>query len=157
MGDAIKVSGWRGPLPDATLPEYRPFWDAAKDGVLKLPSCGACHRFHWYPQVRCPHCRSYNIQWKKVEGRGRVFSWTIVRRPFHPDYRAELPITVALVELDEAGGIRLISRLVEMGQGTPRIGMPVEVVFEQAGDGVVLPVFRPIEVAKEPIASAASW
>lgn len=155
MGDAIKVSGWRGPSPDATVPEYRPFWDAAKNGVLKLPSCGDCHRFHWYPQVRCSHCQSFNIEWQEVEGRGRVFSWTIVRRPFHPDYRSDLPITVALIELDEAGGIRLISRLVEMGQGTPHIGMPVEVAFERAADGVVLPVFKPTGVGKK-VATGAS-
>ena len=63
-------------------------------------------------------------------GRGRVFSFVVYRRTYHPGMPA--PYVVALVELDE--GPRLISNIVGCEPEEVAIDMPVEVRFEEAGD-----------------------
>jgi hypothetical protein len=48
---------------------------------------------------------------------------------------------LAYVELDE--GPRMMTNIVEAGPGALRVGMPVEVVFHDTGEGSALPRFRP--------------
>jgi hypothetical protein len=52
-----------------------------------------------------------------------------------------VPYTVVLVDLDE--GVRVLADLADDGgdQG-PRIGMPVEVFFEELTDELAIPRFR---------------
>jgi len=50
---------------------------------------------------------------------------------------------VAIVELEEQAGLRLTTNLVGCAPADVAIGMPVRVVFEDAGDGVFLPLFEP--------------
>ena len=49
------------------------------------------------------------------------------------------------VDLEE--GVRVLARLAE-GSPPVRVGTPVRVEFEAVGDGVALPVFRPIAPAQ---------
>ena len=50
---------------------------------------------------------------------------------------------VALVELDDQPGLRMLTNLVDIAEGTDLFcGMNVQVVFEDRGD-VTLPQFRP--------------
>jgi uncharacterized OB-fold protein len=55
------------------------------------------------------------------------------------------PYVIAIVELDE--GPRMMTNLVgvTMDPGAVRIGMPLEVVFEDVSDTIALPRFRPAE------------
>ena len=48
-----------------------------------------------------------------------------------------------MVDLDE--GVRMISHLVDCPTEAVRIGMRVQVVFEEVEAGVTLPYFRPAE------------
>ena len=52
-----------------------------------------------------------------------------------------MPYVVAVVELAE--GPRLVSNVVGVGPERVRVGMPVRVEFQSAGD-TALPVFRPV-------------
>jgi hypothetical protein len=67
-------------------------------------------------------------EWRVSAGRGAVYATTVVHR------RGAPPANVVLVELDE--GFRIMSRVEGMEPGEVRIGMRVEVRFD---DGV--PVF----------------
>ncbi len=58
-----------------------------------------------------------------------------------PGFREELPYVLAIVELAE--GPRLLTNLVEGSPDAVRIGMPVEVVFDDVTPEVTLPKFRP--------------
>jgi len=73
-----------------------------------------------------------------VSGDGRVFSYVVYRRTYHPAFPA--PYVVALIELAE--GPRLISNVIGCEPEDVEIGMAVEVTFRSAGD-FELPCFMP--------------
>lgn len=119
-----------------------PFWEATRRHELRIQQCRACHRF-WYPfGPLCPHCWSRDYDWTRVSGRGRVSSWVVFHQLYFPGFKDELPYNVTQVTLDE--GPRLLTNLVGVAHDQLRIGMPVEVVFEDVTDEVTLPKFRPI-------------
>lgn len=139
---SIDFSG--GPLPDVTLDEFRPFWEAARTGSLKFPRCRACGLFHWYPEVICPHCQSNDIEWAPVKGEGKVYTWTVVRHTFDQSFAKRIPMIVALIEFDDAPGIRLVTNLVKCKPEEIQQNMPVKVIFKKVNEQVTMPVFEPV-------------
>ena len=73
------MSEYTSPCPSRP-PTSRPFWEAARRHELQLQRCGACGEFIYYPRDRCPHCFSDQLEWEPVSGRGKVYSYTVVRR-----------------------------------------------------------------------------
>jgi uncharacterized OB-fold protein len=57
----------------------------------------------------CPWCGGAVAEWRATSGRGRVYSWVGVRRALTPAFAAEVPYTIATVELEE--GARAFGRL----------------------------------------------
>lgn len=125
------------PLPDA---DSRPYWQAAREGRLLIQRCQDCGKAIFYPRSICPHCMSDRIEWVRASGRGKVYSYTVVRRA-PEQFAAETPYVVALVDLDE--GVRMTTRVTGCPPEQVRIGMPVQVDFQTVSDEVALPVFRP--------------
>ncbi len=80
------------------------------------------------------------IDWQQASGRGTVYSFVIQQHPTHPFFH-NVPYNVVLVELEE--GTRLVSNLVGVEPDEIRIGMPVEVFFEEVDPEATLPLFRP--------------
>ena len=80
-------------------------------------------------------------QWKESSGRGKVFSWTVTRAPFHPVFAGDVPYAVLLVELEE--GVRMISGLKNGSVDEIELDMAVEVVFERLNENVAMPFFQP--------------
>src|SRR5262245_60984165 len=97
------------PVPRPS-PETEPFWEAAKAHRLLLPLCNTCHRFWFPPAQRCAHCLSSDFAWREVSGHGRIYSFVVYHRVYHPGFESEVPYVVAIVELDE--GPRLITNIV---------------------------------------------
>ncbi len=124
------------PAPRPTR-ETAPFWEGLKQERLLLPYCPSCGRWHFYPRPFCPHCLSEDLTWQEAAGRGRVHSFTVCHVPAHPAFAAQLPYTMAFVDLEE--GVRLLGELI--GE-PPRIGAPVQVAFQHREDGVSLPVWH---------------
>ena len=123
--------------------EYLPFWEGARKEYLQFPQCGDCHRFHWYPQIICPHCQSTAIGWTKVNGRGKVGSWTVVRHPFDPAFADRIPFIVALIEFDDAPGVRLVSNLVDVSPDEIQFDMMVKPIFHSVNQDLPLVTFGP--------------
>jgi hypothetical protein len=46
-------------------------------------------------------------------GRGTLFSFTILRQPFHPGFVDAIPMMIGLTELDDAPGVRILTNIVE--------------------------------------------
>ncbi len=132
------------PLPQADA-ETLPFWRAAAEHRLVFQECSACSRLRHPPGPVCPGCRSRASGWRELSGRGAVYSYTIVHRPAVPAQRQRgpLPFAVVLVELEGAQGLRLLSNLVEADPAEARVGLAVELVWEDMGPGLALPRFRP--------------
>ena len=127
------------PAP-AVNPETQEFWAATAQGRLLLKRCLDCGSVIWYPRALCPDCGSLRTRWQPVSGRGRVYSYTVNHRGEGP-YRDCGPYVLAYVELDE--GARLMTNIVDASDGELAIGLPVEVVFHDTGEGSALPRFRP--------------
>ncbi|MFF7391714.1 Zn-ribbon domain-containing OB-fold protein [Streptomyces scabiei] len=118
-----------------------PFWGYAAQGELRIQACADCGEFRFPPRPCCPHCRSFATQWRRVSGRGRVWSYVRPHPPLLPDYAEQAPYHVVLVELADAPRIRLVGNLVS-GPGARldsvpaeriRIGARVQVVFTSTG------------------------
>ena len=118
-----------------------PFWSACKNHELKIQRCRSCGVFRFPPAILCPECLSREVEWKKVSGKGKVFSFVVYRRLYHPAFEADLPYTVAVIELEE--GARLLSNVVGIPPEQVTCDMHVEVVFEDVTPEMTLPKFRP--------------
>ena len=127
------------PLPDEISGFY---WDGARQGRLLLQRCQACSKLQFPPDVVCIHCQSLELAPDEVSGRGAVWSFTRVERVFHEGFTEAVPYVVALVELDDQEGLRLLANVVDVEPADVRVGLPVEVTFEERGE-VTLPQFRP--------------
>lgn len=122
----------------------RPFWQAARKHELHLQRCNSCNKL-WAPNGPvCPHCFSEDYRWDKLSGRGKIASWVVFHKVYHPGFAKDVPYSVAFIELDE--GPRIISSVVGEGSRELKIGTPVEVVFEDINDEVSLPKFKRIKV-----------
>jgi len=134
------MSTYAGFRPDIT-PLDAPFWDALRRHELVVQQCASCERLRFVPTELCPHCYSASTRWKRVSGRGRVYTFTVVHRAPTPAYQVDAPYPLAYVELDE--GPRVPARLVDVDPGAVEVGMPVEVVYADVADDLTLYRFRP--------------
>jgi uncharacterized OB-fold protein len=116
------------------------FWAGGAEGELRIARCQHCGWYTHPPLPVCPRCRRMEIRAEPVSGMGTVWSFTVNRYRFTPSI--EPPYVVALVELVEQPGLRLLTNVVGCHPDDVHIGMPVHVVFERAGDAFV-PVFTP--------------
>jgi uncharacterized OB-fold protein len=129
------------PLPVLDV-ETRPFWEACQKGKLMLQRCTDCGHIRFPPTRVCSRCRSIKCEWIESWGRGRVFSWIVVRHPVPRDvYAQDVPYVVALIELDE--GVRIPSNIIGCKPEDVIAGMPVSVVFHAVTPEITLPLFRP--------------
>jgi uncharacterized OB-fold protein len=126
------------PVPTGTS---RPYWEGARDGVLRIQRCPRCERHQAYPRPVCTHCGSRTLGWVDASGTGTVHTFTVARRATLPGFEALLPYVIALVDLAE--GPRITTNLVGVDPADVHIGMAVEVCFEPLSDGQALPLFRP--------------
>ena len=117
------------PLPDTDWEATREFWAGAARGELVLPRCDACGTFNWYPRERCRSCEQGSFTWTPVRGRGRLFSWSVVRQPFLPQFGDKVPFVPGLVAIDEDPRVRLVTEIVDCDPSELSFDMPVEVVF----------------------------
>ncbi len=122
--------------------ETESYWSGTRQHELRVRKCRACGRHYFYPRDFCPSCFSFDVEWTKVRGRGLVYSFTVCHRPA-PGFENDVPYNIALVELDE--GVRLMSTIVDCPLEDLRIGMAVEVVFDDVTAEVTLPRFRPAD------------
>jgi uncharacterized OB-fold protein len=121
--------------------ESRPFWDAAKEGILLIQRCDACGVAQHYPRVLCASCWSDLVRWEPAVGRGILYTYSTVFMNDLPPFSERLPYVVAAVDLEE--GPRLMTRIVGAAPGELRVGMAVVVEFEEISEEVAVPVFRP--------------
>ena len=128
------------PLP-AITEDGAPYWEGCRQGELRVQRCDACRHLRFPPALVCPKCLAAEHTWVPLSGRGTIWSFIIVHRPQHPAFFADAPYNVAIVELAE--GLRLMTNVVGCRPDQVRIGMPVEVVFDDVTPEVTLPKFRP--------------
>jgi uncharacterized OB-fold protein len=136
MDGDVRQTGFLAPSIDT---DSQPWWDAVAAHRLVLPRCGTCGRYWFPPTPGCPHCGAPDHELCAVSGRGRLYSWVVVQRALSPSFQADVPYTIALVELEE--GARLFGRLFSRINPSARAlvaDAPVQAVFyEVSGQTLV--------------------
>ncbi len=135
----IDHSGKIFPRPN---PETAVYWDACRKHQLMIQRCKNCNHYQFYPRIICTDCMSQEVEWIKASGKGRILSFTIVRRPVSKAYADEVPYVVALIKLEE--GPTMMSNIVECDVDEVKIGMQVEVLFEDWSEEISIPKFCPL-------------
>lgn len=127
------------PLPFVS-PMNRFYWEAGKDGALKIQRCQDCSTWIHPAQPICRNCLSENVAPEAVAGTGKIFSITINHQMWAPGL--EVPYAIARVKLDGVGDtVLLTTNIVGEGALEAKIDDPVKVVFEEQ-DGVWFPLFE---------------
>jgi uncharacterized OB-fold protein len=113
------------------------FWEGTARGELRIQKCNACGLLRHPPGPLCPSCHAADRGYVVASGRGTIFSFLVHHAPRMPG--RELPVTLALVELDE--GVRLVATVT----GAPEdlaIGDPVMAGFDRLDDETTLPTWE---------------
>lgn len=117
------------PVPDAEGLAL-PYWEGLRQGRLLVQRCASCAGWQFGPEWICHRCHAFDPAWVQVAPAGRIFSWERVWHPVHPVLKGHGPYLVGLVELPEAGGVRMLGNLLGDPMQEVRIGAEVEGVFE---------------------------
>ena len=135
MTDYIK------PLPEVN-DDSRSFWDAAKRHDLVVQKCLNCGT-SYFPVSDCSNCDSPDMEWAKASGKGVVHTYTIFHQRYHRGFADAMPYNVAVIKLTECPF--MLSNVIDCKNEDLKIGMPVEVVFDDIIEEYALPKFRPAE------------
>lgn len=127
------------PLPHA-YGMAEEFYKFCKQHELRFQRCTKCRKWRHVPRDMCAKCGSFDWEWAKSSGRGKVFSWTTVMQPMLPQFASLVPYSPAVIEMEE--GVRMVSLVVDVPPDELKLDMPVEVVFEDVTPEVTLPKFK---------------
>jgi uncharacterized protein len=141
------VSAPRGVLPADVVwltPNVftEPFWLATAEHRLTIPRCTSCGTFRFPPSAFCFHCRAQDVEWVEHDGKGTLYSFTIIRHAVIPDVADALPLIAGVVELPGTGGVRLVVNIVDTDPDAVVIGAAAELVWYDVREGTTIPCFR---------------
>jgi len=116
------------------------FWNGIREHKLVFQKCKYCGLLIHRPKPMCPRCLSTEMEWAASSGKGSVYSSVTVihDRTGYPGIK--VPYSVVVVEMDE--GVRILANMHDVKPEEIRIGMPVEVVFDDIAPDLTLPKFR---------------
>lgn len=137
-------------MDSSPLPPYpesegyaRFFWEYAKRHQLAIQRCDHCGRYQHWPTPVCRNCLSFELSPAVVSGRGQLYTYTVAMQSFHPFFDDKIPFVIAVIELPEQEGLKLVANLVDCREEEVAIGMPVHVVFRDLTEDLTLPQFTP--------------
>ena len=125
------------PLADNLSETY---WRAAADGRLLIQECRLCGERQFYPRLICTACGA-EPSWLEAGGRGRVYTYTVIRQNHATPFNDLVPYVVAMIELEE--GPLMMGNLTGLAPEDVHIGQDVQVYFEPVEDGLAVPFWQP--------------
>ena len=134
------MDDYKKPLPRIDE-ESRGYWEALVRHELYFQRCRDCATERFPPRAVCPACLSSATAWVRASGRGTVYSFTVTHQNQAPGFREALPYVLAVVELAE--GPRMMTNVVGCAPDDVRIGMAVEIEYDDVTPEVTLAKFRP--------------
>ena len=120
----------------------KPFWEAARNGVLALQRCRSCGRFQHPPYPTCVNCVGIDLRFEPVAGKGSIYAYTIMYHAGDKRFAPAVPYASIIVELDDAPGALMAGNLLDAPHTEARVGRRVEVIFQPLSDDITLPQFR---------------
>lgn len=134
------MADYQFPLPVPTV-LTQPYWEAAKEHKLVVQRCRASDHMFTYAREHCPYCWSSDLEWFEVSGRGKVYTYTIIRQPADPVFNERVPYAYVIIQLDE--GPRLPGNLINVDVDHVFVDMPVKVTFDDVTPEITLPKWEP--------------
>ncbi|MBI3246196.1 MAG: OB-fold domain-containing protein [Deltaproteobacteria bacterium] len=116
------------------------FYDFCKKHELRFQRCTSCQTWRHVPRDMCAKCGSFDWEWAKSSGKGKVFSWTTAEQVMLPQFADDVPYNASVIELEE--GVRMVSWVIDIPNDELRLDLPVEVFFDDVTPEVTLPKFR---------------
>lgn len=110
------------------------------DGQILLQQAAQGGKPFFYPRPICPYTGSADLVTLTASGKGRIVSFSLVRRPNHPAFNDEVPIILAEIELAE--GAALLARIVNDDPESIVCGQSVETLPSTEARRFPLPTFR---------------
>ena len=121
--------------------DTQPFWEGCARGALLLQRCTACGAYRHPPSPICAACLSDKQEWVPASGRGKLYTFVVVRETRARGWDKMVPYVLAVVTLEE--GPRMLTNLVNVEPEAVAIDMPVEVTFAELDGTTKLPLFQP--------------
>lgn len=115
------------------------YWEAGRDGVLKLLRCEDCSAWIHPPRPLCPICLGENVGPKPLSGKGSIYSVSVNHQAWVPGL--EVPYVIARVAPDETPEVLLTTNIIGDGALDTAVGDRVTVSFEEQ-EGLWFPLFR---------------
>ena len=106
------------------------YWEGTAAHELRVQRCRDCRGWQWPAEWICHHCHSFGLGFEAVEPTGLLFSYERVWHPVHPALAAAVPYVAALIELPQAGSVRVIGNLLGDAHADYPLGSRVRAVFE---------------------------
>lgn len=88
-------------------PTPNPYTDGLRQRIVRYQRCATCGAAQTLARYACAHCGGAALSWLEATGRGTVYAVTVVARAPSDAFRALVPYTLVLVDLDE--GPRLMA------------------------------------------------
>ena len=110
------------------------FWEGARQHRLLVQRCNACGTFQFGPEWICHRCRSADLGWHECSGHGNVYAFERVWHPVHRALKERGPYLIVLVELPDAGNVRMVGNLLGDPHQDVKIGDAVTVAWEDHQD-----------------------
>ncbi len=130
------------PRPEPDMDDA-PFWSACARRQLRFQSCGVCGLLRHPPAPICGGCHSTEVTWVTAPAEAEVFSFTVIHHASHAAVADNLPYVVGLVTFPGLPGVKLVTNITDVPPSEIRIGMPLTLWWDDIGDGMHLPRFRP--------------
>lgn len=137
MADA--TTAYKKPLPKRRGYAGQ-FYEFCKKHELRFQRCTDCKTWRHVPRDMCAKCGSFNWEWAKSSGKGKIYSWTTAEQTMLPQFEDVTPYSPAIVELEE--GVRMVTWITDIPNEELKLDIPVEVVFDDVTPEVTLPKFR---------------
>jgi uncharacterized OB-fold protein len=131
---------WKGPIPVPDL-DSEAYWEGVQEHELRLLHCQSCGHWIHYPVMACARCHSFDVLPETIAGTGTLYTFSISHRVFIAG--VEPPYAIALVDIDEEPGVRLLSNLVNCYEEEIAIGMRLRPVFKDIDKSTALVFFEP--------------
>jgi uncharacterized OB-fold protein len=138
------MSDWSNVTRPVPVPNEmtKPFWEAARQGVVAMQRCQSCGHFQHPPYPTCVNCMSIELKFEPVAGKGKIYAYTIMYHAGDKRFAAAVPYASIIVELDDAPGALMAGNLLDAPYTEAKVGRRVEVTFERLTDEISLPQFK---------------
>ena len=117
------------------------FWKKLKEGKVFATACKKCGKLHFPPVADCGECGSSEIEWVKLNGNGKIVTFTeVIVKP--ASFSKEPRYIVAVAELVE--GVKVLAWFIGIEKEKIEIGMKVKLKAKVCSDEKIAYEFVPV-------------